>query len=308
MTKTELTYQVKQKAYALGFSFVGISKSEFLSDEAPRLESWLKNSYQGEMSYMNNHFDKRLDPTILVPDSESVISLLYNYYTDQGQNDPSAPKISKYAYGKDYHNIIQAKLKILFGFIEELVGEISGRTFVDSAPVLDKAWASKSGLGWIGKHSNLITREQGSYLFIAEIILDVKFDYDGPIQDYCGTCTKCIDACPTGAIIQPYQVDGSRCISYFTIELKDAIPQEMKGQFDNWMFGCDICQEVCPWNKFSKNHETAEFDPHPNLLAMSAKDWEELKKEQFQEVFRKSAVKRTKYDGLVRNIKFLGES
>lgn len=260
------------------------------------------------MSYMNNHFDKRLDPTILVPDSESVISLLYNYYTDQGQNDPSAPKISKYAYGKDYHNIIQAKLKILFGFIEELVGEISGRTFVDSAPVLDKAWASKSGLGWIGKHSNLITREQGSYLFIAEIILDVKFDYDGPIQDYCGTCTKCIDACPTGAIIQPYQVDGSRCISYFTIELKDAIPQEMKGQFDNWMFGCDICQEVCPWNKFSKNHETAEFDPHPNLLAMSAKDWEELKKEQFQEVFRKSAVKRTKYDGLVRNIKFLGES
>jgi epoxyqueuosine reductase len=308
MTKTELTYQVKQRAYALGFSFVGISKSEFLSDEAPRLESWLKNSYQGEMSYMNNHFDKRLDPTILVPDSESVISLLYNYYTDQEQNDPSAPKISKYAYGKDYHNIIQAKLKILFGFIEELVGEISGRTFVDSAPVLDKAWASKSGLGWIGKHSNLITREQGSYLFIAEIILDVKFDYDGPIQDYCGTCTKCIDACPTGAIIQPYQVDGSRCISYFTIELKDAIPQEMKGQFDNWMFGCDICQEVCPWNKFSKNHETEEFDPHPNLLAMSAKDWEELKKEQFQEVFRKSAVKRTKYDGLVRNIKFLGES
>ncbi|MFT7155500.1 MAG: epoxyqueuosine reductase [Parvicella sp.] len=308
MTKTELTYQVKQRAYALGFSFVGISKSEFLSDEAPRLESWLKNSYQGEMSYMNNHFDKRLDPTILVPDSESVISLLYNYYTDQEQNDPSAPKISKYAYGKDYHNIIQAKLKILFGFIEELVGEISGRTFVDSAPVLDKAWASKSGLGWIGKHSNLITREQGSYLFIAEIILDVKFDYDGPIQDYCGTCTKCIDACPTGAIIQPYQVDGSKCISYFTIELKDAIPQEMKGQFDNWMFGCDICQEVCPWNKFSKNHETAEFDPHPNLLAMSAKDWEELKKEQFQEVFRKSAVKRTKYDGLVRNIKFLGES
>jgi epoxyqueuosine reductase len=308
MTKTELTYQVKQRAYALGFSFVGISKSEFLSDEAPRLESWLKNSYQGEMSYMNNHFDKRLDPTILVPDSESVISLLYNYYTDQEQNDPSAPKISKYAYGKDYHNIIQAKLKILFGFIEELVGEISGRTFVDSAPVLDKAWASKSGLGWIGKHSNLITKEQGSYLFIAEIILDVKFDYDGPIQDYCGTCTKCIDACPTGAIIQPYQVDGSRCISYFTIELKDAIPQEMKGQFDNWMFGCDICQEVCPWNKFSKNHETEEFDPHPNLLAMSAKDWEELKKEQFQEVFRKSAVKRTKYDGLVRNIKFLGES
>ncbi len=308
MQKTDYKVQIERKAQELGFSFVGFSKAGFLEAEAPRLEAWLRSSYQGEMSYMENHFEKRLDPRKLVEGAKTVISLLFNYYTPKKQEDPAAPKISSYAYGKDYHFVVKDKMKELFKWMQEEIGEVGGRYFVDSAPVLDKAWAEKSGLGWIGKHTNLINKDQGSYFFIAELIVDLEIEPDGPIKDYCGTCTKCIDACPTDAIIQPYVVDGSKCISYFTIELKDAIPQEMNGTFENWMFGCDICQQVCPWNRFSLAHQEPQFEPHPDLLSMTQKDWNELTREKFQEVFQKSAVKRTKYEGLMRNIKFLGNS
>jgi len=306
MNKYEITQNVRSKALELGFSFCGFSAADFLEEEASRLENWLKKEYNGEMHYMENHFDMRLDPRILVPGAKTVISLLFNYHNPAKQLDVEAPKISQYAYGKDYHFVVKDRLKTLLTFIRSKVGEVEGRVFVDSAPVLDKAWAAKSGLGWIGKHTNLITRSKGSYLFVAEIILDLEFEYDGPIKDYCGSCTKCIDACPTGAIIAPYEVDGSKCISYFTIELKDAIPQEQKGTFDNWMFGCDVCQEVCPWNRFSEPHNEPLFNPHPDLLSMTRADWEDLTRTEFNEVFRKSAVKRTKYDGLSRNLKFLG--
>lgn len=297
---------ISQKAIDLGFSFVGFSTAKFLEEEASRLEKWLNDQRHGEMSYMANHFDKRLDPTKLVEGTKTVISLLYNYYSDQKQEDPQAPKISMYAYGKDYHFVVKEKLKELFAFIQEQIGDVQGRFFVDSAPVMDKAWAQRSGLGWIGKNANLINKNQGSYFFIAELLVDLSLEPDHPIKDYCGTCTKCIDACPTEAIIQPYVVDGSKCISYFTIELKDVIPQEMKGQFDNWMFGCDICQEVCPWNRFSLVHKEPDFIPHQDLLKMKASDWQELTRDQFQSIFKQSAVKRTKYEGLMRNIKFLG--
>jgi epoxyqueuosine reductase len=305
MDKSLATKLIKDKAYELGFLFVGVSKADFLEEEAPRLESWLKSNQHGEMSYMENNLDKRLDPRLLVEGTKSVVSLLYNYYTDQKQTDPVAPKISMYALGKDYHLVIWNKMNELFEFIQTEIGEVGGRSFVDSAPILDKAWAKKSGLGWIGKHTNLITKPQGSYFFISEMLLDIDLEYDGPIKDFCGTCTKCIDACPTGAIIQPYVVDGSKCISYFTIELKDAIPQEMKGQFENWMFGCDICQEVCPWNRFSIQHNEPEFNPNAELLNMTKADWEHLSQETFSRVFKKSPVKRTKYAGLLRNIDFL---
>lgn len=296
---------VIEEAKRLGFSYIGFSKAGFLEEEAPRLEKWLQEGRHGEMKYMENHFDKRLDPRLLVEGSKTVISLLYNYYTDQKQIDSEAPKISMYAYGEDYHHVVKSKLKILLHSIEEKIGKVEARSFVDSAPVLDKAWAKKSGLGWIGKNGNLINKNQGSYFFIAEILIDLEFKYETAINDYCGTCTKCIDACPTGAIIQPYVVDGSKCISYFTIELKDAIPQEMKGKFDNWMFGCDICQEVCPWNRFSLLHNEPAFTPHPDLLGLTKKDWQDLSQDVFSQVFRKSAVKRTKFDGLTRNIEFL---
>ena len=305
MSKLKHTQLIKEEAHRLGFSFVGFSKADFLEEEAPRLEKWLKDKQHGEMSYMENNFDKRLDPRLLVEGSKSVISLLYNYYSDQIQSDPTAPKISTYAYGEDYHFVVKHKLKTLLYFIEEKIGKVDARVFTDSAPVLEKAWAKKAGLGWIGKNANLINKNQGSYFFIAEIILDLDLSYDSPIQDYCGTCTKCIDACPTGAIIQPYVVDGSKCISYFTIELKEAIPQEVKGKMDNWMFGCDICQEVCPWNSFSLQHTEPAFNPHPDLLSMTKGDWEDLQEDAFKEVFRKSAVKRTKFTGLKRNITFL---
>jgi epoxyqueuosine reductase len=306
MDKTQLTKYLKSKLFDLGFDFVGVSKAEFLEEEAPRLEHWLKTHQHGEMKYMENYFDMRLDPRILVPGAQSVISLLYNYYTDNKQVE-DAPKLSKYAFGNDYHHVIKDKLKNLLTEVSSQYGVIEGRVFVDSAPILEKAWAEKSGLGWIGKHTNLINKNNGSFFFIAEIIVDVALEYDGPIKDYCGTCTKCIDACPTGAIIQPYVVDGSKCISYFTIELKDAIPQEMKGTFDNWMFGCDICQEVCPWNRFASLHNEPQFNPHPDLLKLNTKDWQELKKEKFTELFKNSAVKRTKYEGLMRNIKFINQ-
>lgn len=306
--KERHTKLIKEEAKRLGFLSCGISKAEFLEEEAPRLEAWLNKNMHGEMKYMENHFDKRLDPTKLVDDSKSVVSLLLNYYPSETQEDAEAPKISKYAYGKDYHFVIKEKLKHLLNFIQDEIGEVSGRAFVDSAPVLDKAWAAKSGLGWIGKHSNLLTQKVGSFYFIAELIIDLELEYDSPVTDHCGSCTACIDACPTQAIVEPYVVDGSKCISYFTIELKNEIPTHVHGQFDNWMFGCDVCQDVCPWNRFSKPHNEPLFNPHPELLSMTKKDWEEITQEVFSEIFRKSAVKRTKYTGLVRNINFLKNS
>lgn len=303
--KAKHTALIKAEAKRLGFLSCGISKAGFLEEEAPRLERWLNNNRHGEMRYMENHFDKRLDPTKLVEGSKSVISLLLNYYPHEIQKDENAPKLSKYAYGMDYHFVIKDKLKSLLNTIEENIGVVEGRAFVDSAPVLDKAWAAKSGLGWIGKHSNLISQKVGSFYFIAELILDLDLEYDTPTTDHCGTCTACIDACPTQAIVEPYVVDGSKCISYFTIELKEQLPLEMKGQFNDWMFGCDVCQDVCPWNRFSKPHNEPLFNPHPELLEMSRKDWEEITQDVFSKIFKKSAVKRTKFSGLTRNIQFL---
>lgn len=295
---------IKDEAKRLGFLSCGISKAGFLEAEAPRLETWLKNNAHGEMRYMENHFDKRLDPTKLVEGSKSVISLLLNYYPSEIQNTESY-QLSKYAYGTDYHFVIKDKLKELLQSIQDEIGDVHGRAFVDSAPVLDKAWAAKSGLGWIGKHSNLLTQQIGSFYFIAELIIDLDLEYDHITSDHCGTCTACIDACPTEAITEPYVVDGSKCISYFTIELKENIPKEVKGQFNDWMFGCDICQDVCPWNRFSKAHSEPLFNPHPELLDMTKKDWEEITQDTFSKVFKKSAVKRTKFTGLQRNITFL---
>ncbi|TYA55181.1 tRNA epoxyqueuosine(34) reductase QueG [Formosa maritima] len=304
VNKQENSELIKTEAKRLGFLSCGISKAQFLEKEAPRLEKWLKNNMHGEMQYMENHFDKRLDPTKLVEGSKSVISLLLNYYPEEIQKENTF-KISKYAYGIDYHFVIKDKLKSLLSFIQDEIGEVEGRAFVDSAPVLDKAWAAKSGLGWIGKHTNLLTKQVGSFYFIAELIIDLDLEYDSITSDHCGTCTACIDACPTQAITEPYVVDGSKCISYFTIELKENIPSEFKGKMDDWMFGCDVCQDVCPWNKFSKPHNEPLFNPHPELLPMTKKDWEEITEETFKKVFQKSAVKRTKYSGLKRNIKFL---
>ena len=302
--KAKYTELIKTEAKRLGFLSCGISKAEFLEDEAPRLETWLKNNSHGQMRYMENHFDKRLDPTLLVEDSKSVVSLLLNYYPSELQNSESY-KLSKYAYGTDYHFVIKDKLKELLHTIQTEIGDVNGRAFVDSAPVLDKAWAAKSGLGWIGKHSNLLTQKIGSFYFIAELIIDLELDYDMPTTDHCGTCTACIDACPTEAITAPYVVDGSKCISYFTIELKDNIPSEFKNTFDDWMFGCDVCQDVCPWNRFSKPHNEPLFNPNPELLSMTKKDWKEITEDTFRKVFKKSAVKRTKFSGLQRNIRFI---
>ncbi|MCR9227319.1 MAG: tRNA epoxyqueuosine(34) reductase QueG [Flavobacteriaceae bacterium] len=298
------TSMIKTEAKRLGFLSCGISKAGFLEEEAPRLEKWLKQNMHGQMQYMENHFDKRLDPTKLVEGSKSVISLLLNYFPCEEQNSDSY-KISKYAYGMDYHFVIKDKLKSLLHFIQEEIGEVHGRAFVDSAPVLDKAWAAKSGLGWIGKNSNLLTQQVGSFYFIAELIVDLDLAYDTPVTDHCGTCTACIDACPTEAIVQPYVVDGSKCISYLTIELKNEIPSEFDGKLDDWMFGCDVCQDVCPWNRFSKSHSEPLFNPNPDLLSLTKKDWEEITEDVFKKIFKKSAVKRTKLSGLERNINFL---
>lgn len=302
--KTKYTELIKSEAKRLGFLSCGISKAQFLEEEAPRLEKWLNQRMHGKMRYMENHFDKRLDPTLLVEGSKSVVSLLLNYYPSEIQTEDSY-KLSKYAYGTDYHFVIKDKLKSLLHFIQDEIGEVGGRAFVDSAPVLDKAWAAKSGLGWIGKHTNLLTQQVGSFYFIAELIIDLELDYDHAVTDHCGTCTACIDACPTEAITEPYVVDGSKCISYFTIELKENIPTEFNGKFDDWMFGCDVCQDVCPWNRFSKSHCEPLFNPHPDLLSMTKKDWEEITEDTFRKVFKKSAVKRTKFSGLKRNIEFL---
>lgn len=297
---------IKNKASELGFFYCGFSKASFLEEEAPKLETWLKNNFHGSMSYMENHFDKRLDPRLLVDDAKTVISLLFNYHTEKIQHDSAAPKIAKYAYGEDYHFVIKEKLNALLFFMKEEIGAIEGRVFVDSAPVMDKAWAQKAGLGWMGKNTNLIHPKEGSFFFIAEIITDLTIEADGPIKDYCGTCTKCIDACPTDAIVAPYVVDGSKCISHLTIELKDAIlPDYFKGKMDNWMFGCDVCQDVCPWNKFGKAHTEKRFQPSAQLLDLNQRDWEDLDQETFQSLFKNSAVKRTKFEGLKRNISFL---
>lgn len=299
------TKLIKSIATQLGFSFCGISKAEFLEEEAPRLEEWLKRGYQGSMSYLENHFDKRLDPTLLVPGAKSVISLIYNYYPEKDLATHSQLKIAKYAYGEDYHFVIKDKLKEFLHRIQEKTGEVTGRAFVDSAPVMERALAKKSGLGWIGKNSLLLNRSMGSFFFIAELIVDLELEYDGPIKDYCGTCTACMDACPTEAIPQPYVVDGSKCISYFTIELKDEIPSSVKGKFENWIFGCDICQDVCPWNRFSQPHQEPRFSPNPEVEKMKQEDWKEITNEVFQNLFKKSAVKRTKLEGLKRNIRFV---
>ncbi|MEQ8627974.1 tRNA epoxyqueuosine(34) reductase QueG [Ekhidna sp.] len=295
---------VKKLASDLGFSFCGISKAGFLEEEATKLEEWLSRGYQGKMRYLENHFDKRLDPTKLVPGAKSVVSLVYNYYPKKIHQSDNSPKIAKYAYGQDYHFVIKDKLKTFMSHIQNEIGEVDGRVFVDSAPVHERAWAAKSGIGWVGKNSLLLNREMGSFFFLAELIIDLELESDGPMKDYCGTCTACQDACPTDAIPEPYVVDGSRCISYLTIELKDEIPAEFINKMEGWAFGCDICQDVCPWNRFSKSHDEPAFKPQ-GWEEFSLKEWQEMTKEVFQKVFKKSAVKRTKFEGLTRNIKFL---
>lgn len=302
----ERTNFVKATARRLGFSFCGISRAEFLDEEAPKLEEWLNRGYQGKMGYLENFFDKRLDPTLLVPGAKSVVSLLYNYFPKQ-ELGGSTYKIARYAYGEDYHTVVREKLNTFMDELRSAIGDVNGRAFVDSAPVMERAWAKRSGLGWIGKNSLLLNREAGSYFFLAELIIDLELNYDGPIKDYCGTCTACMDACPTDAIPEPYVVDGSKCISYFTIELKEEIPSDVHGKFDNWIFGCDICQEVCPWNRFAKPHEEPRFDPPKELRSMTTNDWREITEERFRYVFRNSPLKRTKYQGIKRNLRFVDD-
>lgn len=297
---------VKTIAAGLGFDYCGIAKAQLLNDDARRLENWLSKGMHGSMQYMENHFDLRIDPSKLVPGARSVITLLLNYFPSQ-QQPPQAPKISKYAYGNDYHEVIRSKLKIFLQQIKEQVGEVNGRGFVDSAPVLERSWAQKAGIGWIGKNGNLINKKSGSFFFIATLITDMELDYDDEfVKDYCGTCTKCIDSCPTEAILPDRVIDGSKCISYFTIELKDAlIPREMTGKFDNWMFGCDVCQDVCPWNRFSRSTAETSFNPLPEVLNFTKDDWEELTEESFKTIFKDSPIKRTKFEGIKRNLKFI---
>lgn len=305
MNAFENTRQVKQIAHELGFSYCGISRAEFLEQEAPRLTEWLSRGYAGKMSYLENHFDKRLDPTLLVPGAKSVVSLLYNYYPEKELSGSDQFKISKYAYGEDYHHVVRGKLQEFMFRIRESIGDVQGRVFVDSAPVMERVWAHRGGAGWIGKNSLLINKSMGSFFFLAELIIDLELEYDGPVKDYCGTCTACMDACPTDAIPEPYVVDGSKCISYFTIELKEQIPSEMKGKFGNWVFGCDICQDVCPWNRFSKPHQEKAFVPGEELKNLSNSDWVEMTEEVFRKVFKNSPVQRSKFEGMKRNISFL---
>lgn len=303
------TQIIKTVAKQLGFDFCGISKAEFLKEEAPKLESWLKAGSHGKMSYMENHFDKRLDPCKLVPGAKSVVSLLYNYYpeNDLAKEKSTHSKIAKYAYGQDYHFTIKDKLKTFLRMLQEEVGQVEGRVFVDSAPVMERQWAAKSGLGWVGKNTLLINKDRGSFFFLAELIIDLELEPDGPIKDYCGTCTKCIDACPTDAIT-PYHLDAKKCISYLTIELKEGIPEEFKNQMEGWAFGCDICQDVCPWNRFSKPHKEETFKPKDELIELFNNNWQDLTEEVFRSTFKGSAVKRTKFEGLKRNLQFLKNS
>ena len=299
-----LTLDIKSQAKNLGFMSCGISEARFLEEEAPKLEEWLNNNMNGKMSYMERNFDMRLDPRKIVDDAKSIISLTYNYFPKQTLSE-SGFKVSKYAYGKDYHFVIKEKLRNLLEYIKEKVGDINGRVFVDSAPILERAWAKKSGLGWVGKNTNLISKQNGSFFFLCEIILDLKLDYDHIETDHCGSCTACIDACPTDAIVEPYVVDGSKCISYYTIELKDNIPDHVKGSYGDWIFGCDICQDVCPWNRFSKAHNEPLFNPKDEFLSITKNDWIEMTKETFNKVFKNSAIKRTGFDGIKRNIEFI---
>ncbi len=306
LVKEKHTVFIKSIAQSLGFDYCGIAKAQKLDDDARRLETWLNKGFHGTMSYMQNYFELRVDPTKLVPGAKSVITLLLNYFPTEQQN-VEAPQVSKYAYGKDYHEIIKGKLKIFLQSIKENIGEVHGRGFTDSAPVLERSWAQKSGLGWIGKNGNLITKTNGSFFFIATLITDLELDVDDPfVKDYCGTCTRCIDTCPTEAILPGKVIDGSRCISYFTIELKEMlIPDEMKGKFENKMFGCDICQDVCPWNRFSKPHSGRDFTPLPEILNFKNGDWEDLTEETFKIIFKDSPLKRTKFAGIKRNLKFI---
>ena len=295
---------IKDEAKRLGFSECGISKAEKLTQEEARLSSWLTRDFHGQMSYMAEHFEMRLDPTLLVPGAKSVISLLYNYYPSKEQT--TGPKIARYAYGKDYHDVIKDKLKDFLKWIDKEIAPVKGRVFVDSAPVMERAWAAKSGLGWIAKNTLLLNQQKGSYFFLAELIINLELAVDGPVTDHCGSCTACIDACPTDAIT-PYEVDGSKCISYFTIELKETepIPEEMAGKFDNWAFGCDICQQVCPWNRFSTPHTEPAFEPSDDFLDLNTQDWEEMTAELFDDLFKKSPLKRAKLEGMKRNVAFL---
>lgn len=297
---------IKNLSHELGFAYCGISRAEFLEDEAPRLTEWLRRGYAGEMKYLSENFDKRLDPRLLVHGAKSVVTLLYNYLPKERLPEAASDlKIAKYAYGEDYHTVIKDKLKEFVARLREKIGNVEGRVFVDSAPVHERAWAAKSGAGWIGKNSLLLNRSLGSFFFLAEMIIDLELTYDGPVKDYCGTCTACMDACPTDAIPEPYVVDGSKCISYFTIELKNELPETMRGKFDSWIFGCDICQDVCPWNRFARPHHEPRFLPHPDLPGLTKADWQELSEEVFRNVFRHSAVKRTGFKGLKRNIAFV---
>ncbi len=303
------TIWVKNVVQSLGFDYCGIARAEKLEQDSRRLEDWLTKGMHGEMKYMENHFEMRTDPTLLVPGAKSVITLMMNYFPDQHQQ-PNAPQIAKYAYGNDYHEVIRSKLKQLLAMMKAEIGEVNGRGFVDSAPVLERAWAVKSGLGWVGKNGNLLHKQAGSFFFIATLIVDVALVYDDPFaKDYCGSCRKCIDACPTDAILDNKVVDGSKCISYFTIELKDALlPQQLNGKFDNWMFGCDVCQDVCPWNRFSKPHNETQFAPIPQVLNFSTEDWEELTEKSFKQVFKNSSIKRSKYAGIKRNLHFIKQN
>lgn len=301
------TKLIKQKAEKFGFQSCGISKADFLEEETKPLENWLKNSFHGEMNYMENHFDKRLDPRLLVEGSKSVVSVSYNYFPEEKISTINNFKISKYAYAEDYHEVIKEILREMISELQEEIGEFSFRVFVDSAPVLERAWAKKSGIGWVGKNANIITKQNGSFFFLAEIICDLNLIPDTPTTDHCGTCRKCIDACPTDAIVSDKIIDGSKCISYATIELKNEIPDSFKNKMEDWMFGCDICQDVCPWNRFSKPNQQLKFQPNDFLKNFGKTEWKELTQELFSEIFRKSPVKRTKFAGLKRNIKFLGE-
>lgn len=302
MHPSQHTAIIREEALRLGFSHCGFSKAEFLEEEAPRLEQWLTQQRHGKMSYMERWFDKRLDPRLLVPGAKSVVSLLLNYFPEKQRQ--ALPKISKYALGRDYHYTIKEKLKELTAVIRDRIGEVEGRAFVDSAPVLDRAWAKRAGLGWIGKNSNLINPKAGSFFFIAELIIDLETEPDVAITDYCGTCTRCLDACPTNAIIAPQIVDGSKCISYFTIELKESIPAEYAGKFGDWMFGCDVCQDVCPWNRFSKPHQEKDFEMIPDLDNTNAEDWLEMTEEIFGKIFSESPLQRPGLEALKRNVKF----
>ena len=296
---------IKQVAASLGFEHCGIARAEYLDEDARRLEKWLNQGMHASMKYMENYFDLRVDPSKLVPGAKSVITLLKNYYPEPRQR-PDSPKVAKYAYGKDYHEVIREKLKAFLLTIRENIGEVHGRGFVDSAPVLERTWAQKAGLGWVGKNGNLINKQSGSFYFIATLVTDLDLAYDDPFaKDFCGSCTRCIDNCPTEAILPGRVVDGSKCISYFTIELKDQlIPGEMKGKFNNWMFGCDVCQDVCPWNRFAVPTNESAFSPLPEVLNFSSNEWEELTEENFKKIFKESAISRAKWKGIQRNLKF----